>query len=234
MSSPKSPPEGERDLSDIELLTEAPLAMTERLVSECNWSEYEPGDIVVDQNESSTDVYFIVSGAVRIVDYLEDDREIALAELSKGDCFGELSALDLKVRSARVTATEPTILASMTSKNFRTLLLECPGIAITLLKRLAGYVRTLTTRVSAMSSMTPQQRVYAELVRMSEPDVERDGRWVISNFPGHGEIASWVGTERDVVAEAIGQLARSGIVERKHKVLRINDHARLQRLAVQH
>ncbi|MEQ8665980.1 MAG: Crp/Fnr family transcriptional regulator [Rhodospirillales bacterium] len=221
-------------LSEIELLTEAKPALLKKLVKTCEWSEWQDGDVIIDKDDASTDVYFVVEGQVRITEYIEEDREVAIAEFDAGACFGELSAIDLKARSARVMATGPTLLASLSAKEFRRLLLDCPEISLVLLKRLASYVRKVTARMSAMSVQTPRQRVCVELLRMSEPDIGREGRWIIANFPGHGEIASWTGTDREIVAETIGQLARNGIVERRHRTLRINDHAKLQRLAEQH
>ena len=223
-----------RTLSEIDLLTEAKPALLRKLEKSCEWSEWQDGDIVVDKDDASTDVFFVVEGVVRITEYVDDSREVAIDEFEAGACFGELSAIDLKARSARAMATAPTLLASLNAKEFRKLLLDCPEIALVLLKRLASYVRKATARMSALSVQTPRQRVCVELLRLSEPDMSREGRWMISNFPGHGEIASWTGTDREIVAETIGQLARNGIVERRHRTLRINDHAKLQRLAEQH
>ena len=56
---------------------------------------------------------------------------------------------------------------------------------------------------------------------------------MIQNVPHHSEIATWVGAEKQTVAEAIGGLARDGIIERKQGTLHIKDRARLQRLASQ-
>ena len=132
----------------------------------------------------------------------QEDRQVALAELGPGDSIGELSAIDLKVRSARVSATEHCLLASLSSKEFRTLLLDCPGISLALLKRFSGYIRTLNTRITALSTMSPHQRIYHELLRISEPNADGDGSWIIVNAPHHSEIAEWVGAEKQTVAEA--------------------------------
>jgi CRP-like cAMP-binding protein len=50
-------------------------------------------------------------------------------------------------------------------------------------------------------------------------------------LPSHGDIAGWVGADRETVAAAVGQLAREGLVERRHKTLIIRDLARLRLLA---
>ena len=65
---------------------------------------------------------------------------------------------------------------------------------------------------------------------MDEPNPRGDGSWVIRTGPQHKEIASWSGTEKPEVAMAIGSLVRDGVLQRKHKMFVIKDHARLKRL----
>lgn len=223
-------PASARSLDSIELLHEAPPDVVRGLESGCRWITCEPNQIIVDRDDESTEVFFITKGQVKVMDLLGKDQEIALAELGAGTSFGELSAIDSSKRSARVTALETTTLAALPSKDFRDLLMNCPGISIMLLKRFAGLIRTLNNRVTSLSTLSPHQRVYYELLRMSEPNAQGDGTWMIHFLPKHEEIASWSGTSREDVAMAIGHLAREGIVGRKHKSLVIKDHGRLQML----
>jgi CRP-like cAMP-binding protein len=220
-----------RSLSGIKLLLEAPPEIISDLESRCKWVEFAPNQVIVDRDDEGTDVFLIVRGKVKIMDFQADGQEVSLAELGAGDSFGELSAIDAKKRSARVLAMDHTLVAVVDRNDFRQLILKCPGIGLALLKRFAGVIRTLDKRITALSTRTPQQRVYFELIRLSEPNPAGDGTWVIENFPPHGEIASWAGTGREDVASAVGKLAREGIVERKHKTLVIRDHARLKMLA---
>ena len=223
-------PHGDRTLDGIELLGEAPPDVVRRLEEGCRWFACEPNQMIVDRNDESTEVFFITKGRVKVMDFLANDQEIALAELGAGTSFGELSAIDSSRRSARVSALENTTLAALPSQDFRRLLMDCPGISIMLLKRFAGLIRTLNNRVTSLSTLSPHQRVYYELLRMSEPNPQGDGSWLIHFLPKHEEIASWSGTSREDVAMAIGHLAREGIVGRKHKSLIIKDHGRLQML----
>jgi len=226
-------PKDVRTLDGIELLGEAPPDIVRRLETECRWFTCEPNEMIVDRDDESTEVFFITSGSVKVMDFLANDQEIALAELGAGTSFGEMSAIDSSRRSARVAALENTTLAALPSKMFRQLLIDCPGISLMLLKRFAGLIRTLNSRVTSLSTLSPHQRVYYELLRMSEPNTQGDGTWMIHFLPKHEEIASWSGTSREDVAMAIGHLAREGIVGRKHKSLVIKDHGRLQMLVNQ-
>ena len=220
----------ERTLEHIEMLSEAPPTVVAGLETACEWIVYEPNQTIVDRDDESTEVFFIVSGEVKVMDFLANDQEIALAELGAGMSFGELSAVDNSKRSARVTAIAPTLVGRLEATDFRKMLMQCPGIALMLLKRFAGVIRTLNTRITALSTLSPHQRVYYELLRMAEPQASGDGSWIIHYLPKHDEIASWSGTSREDVAMAIGHLARESIVARKHKSLIVKDHSRLQML----
>lgn len=217
-------------LEGIDLLQAVPPKILSALTEKCTWHEFQPEDIVVDVNDEGTSVYFIVKGRLRVLDFLTEETEVSLAEAHAGGFFGELSALDKEPRSARVTALDPTLLAELSSEDFNDLLHECPEIAVNLLHRFAEIVRRMTSRVTTMSTLTPHQRVYSELLNLAEPDVTTSGLWIIENAPNHQELSTWVGTDKQSVADAIGSLARDGVIERKHKKLIIKDHTRLQRL----
>jgi len=75
------------------------------------------------------------------------------------------------------------------------------------------------------------QRVYVELIRLTDRDVAVPDLWVIRPMLSHSEIASRASTTRETVARVLGQLAHAGIVERKSKALYIRDKERLERLA---
>lgn len=221
----------ERSLKNINLLGGLAPEELERVEEMCQWHEYPPRRVVVDRSDATTDVYFIVRGTVQILDFVRGGREITLATMTEGETFGELSAVDQKKRSARVMTEDATVLASLPAPAFREILAGSPDVALTLLTRFAGLIRSLTAKVTALSSLSPHQRVYMELLRLSEPNPVGDGSWIISQIPRHEQIAEQVGTEQQVVAMAIGELARAKIVERKYRSLVIRDYSRLQMLS---
>lgn len=221
----------DRVLSGVETLMEVPPEKMAEIESKCVWRQVEVGDIIIDVNDMTTNVYFLVKGKLRVLNFVEGEQEVQFAEIEDGETFGEMSAIDLKGRSARVIATTPALLASLSAEDFRQLLIDCPRMTLALLKRFSMLIRTLTSRVTHLSTMSPHQRVYHELLRLSEPNTIGDGSWIIMNAPNHTDIASWAGAEKQVVAEAIGNLARDGVLERQYKNIVIRDRTRLQQLA---
>ena len=221
-----APPASARKLDNINLLEDLPVSALLEIEPKCRWIEFGAHETVLDRDDNTHEVYFIVAGTVRVMNYLDGDREVALADLQACDHFGELSAVDSLERSARVVGSDHCVIAALPREQFLTLLLEHPRVALRLLDHFANIIRSMNQRVSSLSSMTPHQRIYAELLRMAEPNPRGDGSWVIRTVPHHNEIASWSGTEKPEVAMAIGSLVRDGVLQRKHKTFKIKDHAR--------
>jgi CRP-like cAMP-binding protein len=89
-------------------------------------------------------------------------------------------------------------------------------------------VRSLDKRVTTLSTLTEEQRVVIELLRISEPDPKIPNGWYIPTMPVHSDLAGWAGTSRDVVAQTIGKLAREGVVKRRGMALVICDWPQMQ------
>ncbi len=218
-------------LERIGLFSGLPPEAIREIESLCHWHRFAAEDEVFDKDSASLDVYFVVQGAVRIMNQLDGGREVTFANISAGNYFGELAAIDGRGRSARVAAAEDSILASLDSKAFIDVMMRHPGIALRVMDRFVRIIRALDGRVSDLSALTEVQRVYAELVRLAQPDPRRPGGWYIPDLPNHKEIASWAGTARESVAQAIGELARQGVAERRSMNIVVHDWARLQEMA---
>ncbi|MFN3078046.1 MAG: Crp/Fnr family transcriptional regulator [Alphaproteobacteria bacterium] len=221
----------EQRLDGVELFLELAPADIRNVEEMCSWLRFQAGDQVFDQEHKSREVFFVVSGSVRVLTYKQNRREVALANVVAGDYFGELAAIDGKGRSARVVAVEQCLIASLPGPTFMDLMHRHPTIAVRVVNRFAYIIRTLDARVADLSSLSESQRVMTELVRISRPDAKRPGGWIIASLPNHREIASWAGTSRDVVAQTIGELARDGVVERRTMGLIIKDWDRLKLMA---
>lgn len=207
----------------------APEAVRE-IEDKSNWHRFASGDQVFDSESDTLEVYFVVEGAVRILTQ-SGEREVALADILAGNYFGELAAIDRMKRSARVVATQDSILASLSGDDFLDIMHEFPPVALRVLERLTRIIRSLDKRVTQLSTLGENQRVCGELVRLSRPDPARPDGWCIPDMPNHKEIAAWSGTSREIVAQIIGELAREGIVKRRGMGLVIGDWSRLQLMA---
>lgn len=210
-------------LSNIRILSDLSAEDIARLDERCNWRVVGKQEVIIDRQSDSREVYFIVNGRVRIVNYSLSGREVTFDDFVDGDHFGELSALDSQPRSANVLALENTTVASMSHETFRGLLMEHPEIAVRIMVDMSHIIRTSTERIMDLSTLGANNRVHAELLRLAQPCAEDDNTAMIKPIPIHGDIASRVSTTRETVARVLSDLSKSGLVKRENDRLIVLD-----------
>ncbi len=219
-----------RSLDGIAMLDPLSRPAREALEKKCNWHDFAPHEQVIDRASDTHDVYFVVRGTVRVVNYSYSGREVSYDDIGAGGLFGELAAIDGAPRSANVVALDETTVAIVSPEVFIALLQAHPDFAFAIMKRLVQIVRGSTDRIMDLSTMGAPHRIHAELLRMARPLARDDDSAVIRPIPVHAEIASRAGTTRETVARAFGDLARQGIIRRESNALVIPDVARLEEL----
>jgi uncharacterized membrane protein len=97
-------------------------------------------------------LYLIESGRVRIHVSDDDKKQIVLAELARGDFFGEMAIIDGQKRSADATVIEDGRLAVLSRENFLRFINQNPAVALEMLSatfsRLRHTDKMLQQRVS--------------------------------------------------------------------------------------
>src|SRR3712207_6064960 len=111
------------------------------------WRRFDPEEILVDFGELSTDVYFLLSGDVRVLMRTAAGKEVILDEMRPGELFGELAALDGIKRSANVSALTRGEVCVMPGLVFRELVFSHQPVADRLFRVLTGRVRSEERRV---------------------------------------------------------------------------------------
>jgi CRP/FNR family cyclic AMP-dependent transcriptional regulator len=204
-----------------------------RLDTQCSWRRTPRAEWVLDYQDTGSDVFFVVSGTVRVKIQSVSGREVLLREINAGEFFGELAAVDGRPRSAGIIAVTDVVVARMPPSVFRSAVHAYPDVCDQLLALLAGQIRMLSNRVNEFTTLDVRHRIYAELLRLSRPQEGAPERAVISPPPVHAEIAARVSTRREAVAREFKALERIGLVERRRGAIVLTDTARLQRLIAQ-
>ena len=220
-------------LATVGLFRSLDAASIALLNTQCSWRRLSRNQWIVDYQDVSNDVFFIVSGTVRVKLQSVSGREALLREINAGDFFGELAAIDGEPRSAGIIAVTDVTVARMPASVFRTAIHSHPDVCDQLLALLAGQVRMLANRVNEFTTLDARHRIYAELLRLSRPETGRPGQAVVSPPPVHAEIAARVSIRREAVAREFKSLERVGLIARRRGALVLTDTARLRQLIAQ-
>lgn len=113
-----------------------------RLASIMDERSFMVKDRILKEGEEGRSLYVIASGLVQVH---IGDRE--LAQLKKGDFFGEMSLFDAEPRSASVTALESCDCLILTQQQLYEAIDETPGIALNIIRILSRRIRELNQTV---------------------------------------------------------------------------------------
>jgi len=217
-------------LAGNRMLTPLDRAAVLRIESQCTWKVAHTGEPIVNRDSDSRDVFFVVKGRCRIVNFSQSGREVAYAVAIAGEFFGEMAAIDSLPRSATVVALDDCVLGQITPQVFREIIEQHPKVAFVVMEKLVRMVRTGDDRIMDLATLSAYQRVYSELLKLIKPDPVRQGSWLIYPLPTQAQIASQASTTRETVARVLSHLASDGVAERKSKTLYVRQVDRLRQL----
>ena len=181
----------------------------------------EANETIIHKGDDDSEVYFILSGLVRVVNFSSKGREIWYAELGAGTFLGEMSALLKSKRTSNVIAQTETKLAILTRDEFFNLIRHDSEIAIWIMQELVRRVGEQTEKMSTFVAQTVSERVRSTLFHMAiDCEHSTDDKLVIKPVPNISAIALRLNTERETVSREISALNRAQIIEKtKEQIL---------------
>jgi CRP/FNR family transcriptional regulator, cyclic AMP receptor protein len=216
-------------LRQVALFHGMPDECLDRVSQACRWQSVDADKPLVVRAQDEGDVYFIVSGGVRITTYSSGGRQVTFRDCGEGEMFGELAAIDGGPRSADVVTLQPSVLASLAPAEFCALLRAEPLLAERVMLRLASLVRKLSERIIDLSTLDVAQRLQAELLRLATDAGVIDNRARLEPSPKHVALAGQISTNREQVTRELNALTRLGVLQKDGKTMVIADVQHLAR-----
>jgi CRP/FNR family cyclic AMP-dependent transcriptional regulator len=180
----------------------------------CVRKRFGEDELVVDYDDPTSDVYFVLHGEVRVLIRTASGREMILGELGPGRFFGEMAAIDGLPRSANVTALTNTELCVVPAALFLEIVLGEPKICLRLLKMLSLRIRDLDARLVEHSMLDLRHRLYAELLRLATPRHGSSHELIVSPPPRQQDLAARIGCRREQVSRELSAMIEEGMAEK--------------------
>ena len=221
--------DGVRSLAEVDLFACLDDQERHAIAQKCAWQRWAAGQQIIDRETTSSEVYFVISGRARVIDYSDSgSREIVFDEIGPGGYFGELAAIDGQPRSTHIIAVVETVTASLSSPAFIDILFERREIGTTLLLRLTEVIRASNGRIMDLSTLGAHNRIYAELLRLAKTGGKQaPNTAIIKPIPVHNDIASRVSTTRETVTRVLRELQQRELIGRENDAITLLDVDRL-------
>ncbi|MBX3648607.1 MAG: cyclic nucleotide-binding domain-containing protein [Rhodocyclaceae bacterium] len=156
-------------------------------------------------------VYFILSGALKVLVSDEEGREVILSNLGPGEFFGEMGVLDDNPRSATVMTSTPCELVVVSKADFKRCLAENFDVSLYIMRSLVKRLRTADRKIESLALMDVYGRVARLLLELAEEDA--DGQQVVMKKISKQDIAKMVGASREMVSRVMKDLSLQGLIE---------------------
>jgi CRP/FNR family transcriptional regulator len=180
--------------------------------------------VVLNEEDTSSYMYIIYSGKVRVVKKNDEGREQIISIHNKGDFFGDMSLLDGETSPATVIAHEDAIIGLLNKNDFESHILSHDVIRRKIIDMLCLRLRDAWKMISVLSFDSAEHRVMVVLDHLQKLYGVRDNRGVIINMKlTHRLIASYASVARETATRTLNKLEKSGdimILEKKTFILR--------------
>ena len=217
-------------LAAMPLLKGVAPAVLDRFAAHARLTDAQEGGLIVDGEEESTDVYFVLHGVVRVALRTPGGKEAILGDFAEGALFGEMAAIDDAPRSARIVAMTRARLAAVPARAFLDLVFASPEASHRVLRLLTARIRGQNERLLEHAALPSRLRLHAELLRLSRPwpDGGKAAR-SISPPPTQSDLANRIGVRREAVSREMAALARRGLIQVTRGAIHVTNAEALQR-----
>jgi len=219
----------------VELLGGVPVFSTlergdlERIAQLAVPRDFEPGEVVFREGDSSDTCYVVSGGRARAIRSHRDGRTITLATFGPGDIFGELALFEDERRSATVEAIERTSVLGVLGPDMRRLMNEHAEISARLVIALGRRLRETNERLSRQSFQTVQSRVAVVLSQLVAQELADGQQGDVLVTATQADLAQLAGSSRESASRFLAVLERAGIITQGRGKLIVHDSAALER-----
>ena len=214
-------------ISRIPLFAGLGEAETEALAGRAVERRYAAEEMLFWEGEPCAGIFLIVEGTVKIFKTSAGGREMMLALETAPASVAELPLFDGGPYPASVRAVDDTVTLFINKNDFQQVCRQFPDVALKVLAVVGRRLRHLVMVVESMTFGSVTQRLARVLL-----DAAESAGSLTFDFPmTHQELASRLGTVREVVSRNLARFRAEGLVRMEGKRLSIDNRPGLEREA---
>ena len=189
---------------------------------------YEAGRVLFHEGDPCEGMHVVVSGRVKIFKISASGREMTIAVETAPSTVAELPLFDGGPYPASVSAIDEATTLFVDKRDFIRLCRQHPDVALKMLAVVGRRLRHLVQTIESMTFGSLRQRLARLLLELADaaPSPERFALQMT-----HQELASRLGTVREVVSRNLGRFQTEGLVRIEGRQICVLDRAGIEREA---
>jgi CRP/FNR family cyclic AMP-dependent transcriptional regulator len=190
---------------------------------------FDAGEMLFWEGEPCTGIFVLVQGSAKIFKTSPGGREMMLALETAPSTVAELPLFDGGPYPASVRAVQPVTALFINKNDFQQVCRQYPEVALKVLAVVGKRLRQLVMLVESMTFGSVTQRLARLLLEASK----EAGADAFDLTTTHQELASRLGTVREVVSRNLARFKAQGLVTVQGHRVEIEDREGLAREAAE-
>jgi cAMP-binding proteins - catabolite gene activator and regulatory subunit of cAMP-dependent protein kinases len=228
MQPPPTPQDSAAVLSKVPLFADLSADEISGLARRTARHHVPAGQLIFAEDDPCEGLFVVESGAVKIFKTSPSGREQVLAIEGPFGIVAELPVFDGGPYPASASASHDSSLLFVSKSDFRALCLEKPEVALKVLRAVGKRLRRLVDLIEELSFTTVRHRLASHVLRLAKSEGQKTDNGVAFTLPVNQELASHIGTVRELVSRNLSRLQAGGIIRLDGKQLVVLDMAALE------
>jgi CRP/FNR family transcriptional regulator len=188
---------------------------------------YSPNDVLFSEGEDCEGLFVLVKGTIKIYKTSSGGREMTIALEPAPGTVAELPLFDGGPYPASVSAVDEVTVLLLQKRDFYQVCRQYPEVSLKVLAVVGRRLRHLVTTLESVTFGSVRQRLARTLLEFSESAKEQAFALPVT----HQELASRLGTVREVVSRNLGRFQIEGLIRISDRQIAITNRVGLEREA---
>ena len=193
---------------------------------------FAPKDTIFTPGDPDDQLYFLLSGTVRLYKIYGDYKEATTALLRDGGVFGKLNLVEGRWQDVFAEAVTEARVASIQKAALERVIKRDPEFALKLFSSLSERLRQSDEVIESLLHREVSTRLATLLLNLGER-FGKDGQAgvLIGVRLTHQELANMIASTREAVSKVMSELQRDGVIESRSRRVAILDRDALAKRA---
>ncbi|CAN5606297.1 Crp/Fnr family transcriptional regulator [soil metagenome] len=189
---------------------------------------FGPKDTIFTPGDPDDQLYFLLSGTVRLYKIYGDYKEATTALLREGGIFGKLSLVEGRWQDVFAEAVTDAEVASIRKEAIERVIKSRPDFALRLFSSFSERLRQSDEVIESLLHREVSTRLATLLINLVSRFGEGNGSGVTLDVRlTHQDLANMIASTREAVSKVMSEFQRDGYIEVKSRKIVILDRQAL-------
>jgi CRP/FNR family transcriptional regulator, global nitrogen regulator len=193
---------------------------------------FGPKDTIFTPGDPDDQLYFLLSGAVRLYKIYGDYKEATTALLKDSGVFGKLNLVEGRWQDVFAEAVTDARVVSIQKASLERVIKSNPEFALRLFSSLSERLRQSDEVIESLLHREVSTRLATLLVNLAERFGEEDDADLLIDVRlTHQDLANMIASTREAVSKVMSEFQRYGVIETRNRKIAILDRGALTKRA---